>query len=367
ATNPYNPLVGKQHAVWAIGIRNNQGFVYDPVLDKLYGSSHGPFSDDEINVIERGKNYGHPIVIGYADGNANGTTAGASPGMSPAYPSSCPDIVDEVATAAALPNYRDPLFSAYPSSPVFPTLKGLWDQIPVSGNGSWPSEGWSGLDLYTNKVIPGWKRSLVASSLKWGRLLRLKLDASGDHTAPTNTAADTISYFGSQNRFRDLAFAPNGRDIYVIMDRSTSTSGPSAMFPVVPSCQGCLQKYSFLGYNDNGGQSSIPTSIDVTDGADNTCNTGTPVTIDNTNNNYWVPITGPDGNIMAEINANGQTLGNITSSFYKNVGAIRARNGVSYADRNITITPQIQPSGTVEVRLYLSKTEFDAFNADPLS
>jgi PQQ-dependent dehydrogenase (s-GDH family) len=367
ATNPYNVAVGKQHAVWAIGIRNNQGFVYDPILDKLYGSSHGPFSDDEINVIERGKNYGHPIVIGYADGNANGTTAGASPGMSPAYPSSCPDIVDEVATAAALPNYKDPLFSAYPNSPVFPTLKGLWDQMPVSGNGSWPSEGWSGLDLYTNKIIPGWKRSLVASSLKWGRLLRLKLDVTGNKTAPTNTAADTISYFGSQNRFRDLAFAPNGRDIYVIMDRSTSTSGPSAMFPVVPACQGCLQKYSFLGYNDNAGQSSIPTSIDVTDGTVNSCNTGTTIIIDNTNNTYWVPITGPDGNIMAEIYANGKDLGTINSSFYTNSGAIRVRNGVSYADRNITITPQNQPGGMVKVRLYLSKAEYDTFDADPLS
>ncbi|RZK47073.1 MAG: T9SS type A sorting domain-containing protein, partial [Pedobacter sp.] len=367
ATNPYNTVVGKQHAVWAIGIRNNQGFVYDPILNKLYGSSHGPFSDDEINVIERGKNYGHPIVIGYADGNANGTTAGASPGMNPAYPSSCPDIIDEVATAAALPGYKDPLFSAYPNSTLFPTLKGLWDQIPVSGNGNWPSEGWSGLDLYANKVIPGWKRSLIASSLKWGRLLRLKLDATGNVTAPTNTAADTISYFGSQNRFRDLAFAPNGRDIFVIMDRSTSTSGPSAMFPVVPACQGCLQKYSFLGYNDNGGQSSLPTDIDVTDGTPNSCNTGTTITIDNTNSNYWVPITGPDGNIVAELYSNGQDLGTITSSFYKHAGALRVRNGASYADRNITINPQNQPSANVKVRLYITKAEYDAFEADPLS
>jgi trimeric autotransporter adhesin len=366
-TNPYSSLVGKQHAVWAMGIRNNQGFVYDPILDKLYGSSHGPFSDDEINVIERGKNYGHPIVIGYADGNANGTTAGASPGMSPAYPSTCPDIVDEVATAAALPNYKDPLFSAYPNSLNFPTLKGLWDQMPVSNNGLWPSEGWSGLDMYTNTVIPGWKRSLIASSLKWGRLLRLKLDATGTKTAPTNTAADTISYFGSINRFRDLAFAPNGKDIYVIMDRSTSTSGPSAAFPVVPACPGCLQKYTFIGYNDFSGQSSIPTSIDVTDGALNSCNTGTTVTIDNTNSNYWVPITGPDGNIMAEIYSNGQNLGTITSSFYKNGGPVRSKYGASYADRNITITPQNQPASPVKVRLYLSKTEYDAFDADPLS
>ncbi|HTE27909.1 PQQ-dependent sugar dehydrogenase [Flavitalea sp.] len=372
ATNPYNATVGRQHAVWAIGIRNNQGFVYDPILNKLYGSSHGPFSDDEINVIERGKNYGHPIVIGYADGNANGTTAGASPGMNPAYPSSCPDIVDEVVTAASLPNYKEPLFSAYPNSLVFPTLKGLWDQMPVSNNGIWPSEGWSGLDFYTNTVIPGWKRSLVASSLKWGRLVRIRLDKTGDSAAYKSRAnntfkQDTVSYFGSINRFRDLAFAPNGKDIYVIMDRSTSTSGPSALYPVVPACQGCLQKYSFLGYEDLAGQSSIDTSIDVTDGIVNTCNTGTTVIIDDSNKSLWVPITGPDGNIMAEIFPNNQNLGTVTSSFYKNSGALRTRNGSSYADRNVTITPQNPPSGMVKVRIYLSKKEYQDFDANALS
>jgi PQQ-dependent dehydrogenase (s-GDH family) len=372
ATNPYSVTVGKQHAVWAMGIRNNQGFVYDPILDKLYGSSHGPFSDDEINVIERGKNYGHPIVIGYSDGNANGTTAGASPGMNPAYPSSCPDIVDEVATAAALPNYKEPLFSAYPSSVRFPTLKGLWDEMPVSNNGLWPSEGWSGLDFYSNTVVPGWKRSLVASSLKWGRLVRIRLDKTGDSAAHKSRAnymdkQDTVSYFGSINRFRDVAFAPNGKDIYVVMDRSTSTSGPSALYPVVPACQGCLQKYTFLGYETQAGQSSIDTSIDVTDGVANSCNTGTTITIDAANNNLWVPITGPDGNIMAEILANGQNLGTVTSSFYKNSGSLRMRNGSSYADRNVTITPQTQPGSPVKVRIYLSKKEYDDFDVNPLS
>jgi glucose/arabinose dehydrogenase len=373
ATNPYNITVTKQHAVWAIGIRNNQGFVYDPILDKLYGSSHGPFSDDEINVIQRGKNYGHPKVIGYADGNANGTTAGASPGMNPAYPSSCPDIVDEVATAAALPNYKDPLFSAYPSSSVFPTLKGLWDQIPVSNNGIWPSEGWSGLDLYTNTIIPGWKRSLIASSLKWGRLVRIKLDKTGDSTVYKSGRTfstfkqDTVSYFGSQNRFRDLAFGPNGKDIYVVMDKSTTTSGPSSAFPVVPTCQGCLQKYTFLGYRDIAGQSSIDTSIDVADGLVNACNTGTTITIDNSNNTIWVPITGLDGNILAEIYPNGQNLGTVTSSFYKNSGPLRTRSGSSYADRNVTITPQNQPASSVKVRIYLSKKEYEDFDADALS
>jgi trimeric autotransporter adhesin len=122
------------------------------------------------------------------------------------------------------------------------------------------------------------------------------------------------------------------------------------------------------------GASTISKSIDVTSGAANTCHTGTTVTIDaaNGNNNLWVPITGPDGNIMAEINANGNNLGVVTSSFYKNSNALRVRGGVYYLDRNITITPQFQPtlpSGNplVKVRLYISKAEFDVLDAHPAS
>ena len=371
-TNPYNATLGVQSAVWSVGIRNNQGFAYDTTLDKLYGSSHGPYSDDEINVIERGKNYGHPLVVGYAaDGNANNTTVGACPNYSNVaqrHPSSAPVISNEVTNATTIgSSYKDPLFSGYPNSTAFPNLFNLWNTT-TGGNAQWPSEGWSGLELYTHTLIPGWHKSLVAASLKWGRLVRLRLNSAGTATAPTNTAADTSSYFGSINRFRDLAFAPNGKDIYVVMDRSTSSSGPSAANPVIPACQGCLQKYTFLGYNDAAGKSSIPTSIDITDSVAGACYPGTSVTIDATNNNLWVPITGPDGNIMAEINANGQNLGLITSSWYKHGPTIRTHgNNVKYMGRNITITPQTQPGSPVKVRLYFSKTEFDLLDANPLS
>ncbi|MEO6612540.1 MAG: PQQ-dependent sugar dehydrogenase [Chitinophagaceae bacterium] len=356
--NPYIATLGVQSAVWSIGIRNNQGFAYDAERDILYGSSHGPYSDDELNIIESNKNYGHPIVIGYGSDNNYNTSSAGAPNTSA---SSCPIITDEAGTAAALPNYKDPLFSAYPQTQAI--IHNIWLTNP--SNGGWPSEGWSGMDIYKNTIMPGWKNSLVISSLKWGRVLRFKLGPAGTTIIPTN-GADTVSYFGSQNRFRDLAFAPNGKEIYVVMDRSTTSSGPSSGNPVVPTCAGCLQKYTFLGYADNGGKSTIPTAIDVTDGTVNTCNTGTTVTIDHTNNYIWVPITGPDGNIMAEIYANGNVLGTVSSSFYKNSGSIRNKNGTHYLDRNITITPQYQPTSAVKIRLYISKAEFDALDADPL-
>ncbi len=372
-SNPY----GATSAVYSIGIRNNQGFAFDTSLNILYGSSHGPYSDDEINAIEPFKNYGHPRVIGFAaDGNYNGTTtpstitslsAGAA-WTDNSGNSACPPVGNEATNKIAIDAsgtglYKDPFFSAYPSTNA--NIRTIWQTNP--NNGGWPSEGWSGLDLYSHKLIPGWKRSLVAGSLKWGRLVRLKVGPAGTTTMPTNTISDTVSYFGSINRFRDLAFSPNGKDIYVIMDRSTSTSGPSSANPVVPACQGCLQKYTFLGYADNGNKSSIPPSIDVTNGSVNTPNQGTTITIDATNSTLWVPITGPDGNIMAEINAMGHNLGAVTSSFYQHSGPIRVKNSFHYLDRNITITPAVTGPfvPAVKIRLYISKAEFDALDADP--
>ena len=370
--NPY----GANSAVYSIGIRNNQGFAYDTANNILYGSSHGPYSDDEINIIEPFKNYGHPLVIGYAaDGNYNGTvtpSTNTSVSAGAAFTdnsgnSACPAIGNEVTRMNAINtanpgSYRDPLFSAYPSTAA--TIANTWKTNP--SNGGWESEAWSGLDIYSNKIIPGWKRSLVAAGLKWGRLIRLPLDATGNKTLPSNiggavgNAGDTITYFQSTNRYRDLAFTPNGKDLFLVMDNSSATSGPGSANPTSPACPGCVIKYSFLGYGDASGLSSIPKTVNVSSGALNSCNSGTPVTIDGSNNFLWVPITGPDGNIMAELNAMGQNLGIVTSSFYQNSGTVRTAGGKKYLDRNITITPTNTSFSTpVKVRLYISSTEFN--------
>lgn len=353
---PNDNPISSTSAVWCLGMRNNQGFAYDTTLGILYGSSHGPYSDDEINIIERNKNYGHPLVIGYADGNYNGSSAG-----SPNQSSTIAVITDEVAAAAAIPNYKDPLYAAYAKDSA--TIHNIWTNNP--SNSTWPSEAWSGMDIYKHTLIPGWKNSLVLCSLKWGRVVRFKLGASGTSIVQTN-GADTVAYFGGQNRYRDLAFAPNGKDIFVSMEGST-TSGPASNNLTVPNCTNCVIKYTFLGYADAGGKSSIPDAIDITTGTANSCTSGTTITIDNSNNNLWVPITGPDGNIMAEIYPNGNNLGTVTSSFYTNTGSIRVNNGLHYLDRNITITPQFQPTSTVKIRLYISQAEFNALKADPLS
>jgi|GEM_PF-978700 len=375
-TNPYSST----SAVYDIGIRNNQGFAYDTLTGILYGTSHGPYSDDELNIIQPKINYGHPLVIGYADGNYNGNV---NPGTSTSYSagapwtdnngaSSCPPIGNEttrmnalIASAATLGAYKSPLFSAYPTPAA--TIANTWTTNP--GNGGWYSEAWSGLDIYSNKIIPDWQRSLVAAGLKWGRLIRLRLGSAGITTLPSNTdsanVADTITYFQSTNRYRDLAFGPNGKDVYLIMDNSSATSGPGTGNPIVPACPGCVIKYSFAGYGDVGGFSTISKTIPISTGTAGGVTNGTTVIIDGTNNYLWVPITGPDGNIIAEINAAGQNLGTITSSFYKNSSACRLGGCVRYLDRNIKISSSNSFASPIKVRLYIAKSEYDALAAFP--
>jgi glucose/arabinose dehydrogenase len=64
---PDNPFVGRQGAkpeIWSWGHRNPQGLALHPVTGRLWEHEHGPRGGDEINIIEKGKNYGWP-VIGY--------------------------------------------------------------------------------------------------------------------------------------------------------------------------------------------------------------------------------------------------------------------------------------------------------------
>jgi glucose/arabinose dehydrogenase len=64
---PDNPFVGNPGAkseIWSYGHRNAQGLAFQPTSGKLWQHEHGPRGGDEINIIEKGKNYGWP-VIGY--------------------------------------------------------------------------------------------------------------------------------------------------------------------------------------------------------------------------------------------------------------------------------------------------------------
>jgi glucose/arabinose dehydrogenase len=64
APAPGNPFIGVAGAlpeIWAIGFRSQEGLAFDP-KGTLWQTEHGPRGGDELNIIERGKNYGWPII-----------------------------------------------------------------------------------------------------------------------------------------------------------------------------------------------------------------------------------------------------------------------------------------------------------------
>ncbi len=66
-----NPFVGQQNArpeIWSLGHRNAQGMDWQPGTNLMFQTEHGPSGfdgpggGDEVNVVERGKNYGWPLI-----------------------------------------------------------------------------------------------------------------------------------------------------------------------------------------------------------------------------------------------------------------------------------------------------------------
>jgi glucose/arabinose dehydrogenase len=153
ADNPF-----PNNPVWSYGHRNPQGLVM--VNNILYESEHGPDIEDEVNIIEKGRNYGWPEVKGPCDG-------------------------DEIAFCKAH-NVKEPIWS--------------------SGDETLAT---SGLDFYNHDLIPQWKSSLLLMTLKNSSIRQLKLSDDGKGITEAKT------YFQNEwGRLRDLCISPDGK-VYV--------------------------------------------------------------------------------------------------------------------------------------------------------
>lgn len=60
--NPFVKTEGAKPEIWSYGHRNPQGLVYDADSKTLWDVEHGPRGGDELNKIEKGKNYGWPVI-----------------------------------------------------------------------------------------------------------------------------------------------------------------------------------------------------------------------------------------------------------------------------------------------------------------
>jgi glucose/arabinose dehydrogenase len=74
---------GGRAQVFSRGHRNPQGFDWQPGTERLVSTEHGPETNDEVNVIRRGANYGWPLVDGPRHGRFAAPIATYSPSVAP--------------------------------------------------------------------------------------------------------------------------------------------------------------------------------------------------------------------------------------------------------------------------------------------
>jgi hypothetical protein len=114
-----------------------------------------------------------------------------------------------------------------------------------SGNNSgdaWQSEAPSSIEVYTSSAIPGWQNSVLIPTLKGGKLIRYQLNSAGN-----NMVSDTINYFIGRNRYRDIAISPDGRKIYLAVDSSNVSSGPSSINLRLSTNRGSILEFTYQG------------------------------------------------------------------------------------------------------------------------
>jgi len=155
---------GRQFEVWSLGHRNIQGAALHPATGALWAIEHGPQGGDEVNLVERGRNYGWPLLT-YGRNYGSGTRIG-----------------DE----GPKPGFEQPLH--------------VWV----------PSIAPSGMAFLTSTRYPGWQGSLFVGALRGQALVRLTL-------AGNKVVGEERLLLNLAQRIRDVRQGPDGW-LYVVTD-----------------------------------------------------------------------------------------------------------------------------------------------------
>jgi glucose/arabinose dehydrogenase len=156
--------------IWALGLRNTQGLAFSPE-GILYGSEHGPDTDDELNLLESGRNYGWPAVAGFCN---------------------------------------------LPSETTFCNENGVREPLAA-----WtPTLAVAGLVYYNHTDIPEWQHSLLMTSLKAGKLVSLKLSADG-----LSVISQDEWFVNHYGRLRDVCISPGG-SLYIAVSNRDGRGTP---------------------------------------------------------------------------------------------------------------------------------------------
>jgi glucose/arabinose dehydrogenase len=179
APAPDNPFIGKPGAlpeIWAYGTRSQEGLAFDPATGRLWETEHGPRGGDELNIIEKGRNYGWPVIVHGIDypGNAIGEGITHKEGM---------------------------------EEPVY-----YWDPVIAP----------SGLAFYSGTMFPKWRGSVFVGGLRGMLLSRLTI-------AHDKVVAEEPLLTELHARIRDVRVGPDGA-VYVLTDSGGSAVSPNTPF-----------------------------------------------------------------------------------------------------------------------------------------
>jgi glucose/arabinose dehydrogenase len=163
--NPFVDRAGAKPEIWSYGHRNSQGAALHPQTGKLWMHEHGPRGGDEVNIPEKGKNYGWP-VIGYG--------------------------VD------------------YSGARIHQSTSKAGMEQPVK---YWvPSIAPSGMAFLTGDLFPAWRGNLFVGGLVSQDVARLTLDSE-------RVTGEERLLRGINERIRDVRAGPDGA-LYLVTDNA---------------------------------------------------------------------------------------------------------------------------------------------------
>lgn len=206
-----NPFQGNY--VWTWGHRNAQGLVISPT-GLMYSSEHGTSIDDELNIIEKGRNYGWPHVEGYCS--------------EPSELQFCTDS-----------SVMEPIYAWTPTVAV------------------------AGTDFYQHATIPELQNSVLVACLRASKLIALKLSPEG-----RSVISEGVYFENDFGRLRDICISPDGRVFLAVSNRDawgTPRPGDDRIVEIVAhnNAEYCTANQSVSicegeTYNFNGQELSMP-------------------------------------------------------------------------------------------------------------
>jgi aldose sugar dehydrogenase len=164
--NPWAAKGGVTAQIWTLGHRNILGLAFNR-QGQLWSHEMGPKNGDEFNLIEKGSNYGYPIV-------SNGDHYDGRP---------IPD---------------------HPTRPEFNAPEITWDGISPAG-----------LIIYSGNLFPDWRGNALLGGLSGQTLVRVAINGS---------SAREAERWDMGARIREVEQGPDGA-IYVIEDEREGSGG----------------------------------------------------------------------------------------------------------------------------------------------